>query len=136
MTALLPSRSLNEDMKRLALRIEVSQQDEIAFMRQWLSDRGQTLPDVHAHHAPGAVLMPGMLTSEEMARLEAAGGAEFDRLFLEFMIKHHQGALVMVEQLYSQAGAAQEPEIFAFSADVQTDQQLEIARMATMLSAR
>ena len=79
-------------MKMLGLRIEVSQDDEIKMMQAWLKSRGQALPDPHAHHEHGAVLMPGMLTPEEMAQLAAAKGVEFDRLFLEGMIKHHGGA--------------------------------------------
>jgi uncharacterized protein (DUF305 family) len=81
----------------------------------------------------GAMLMPGMLTAEEMARLTAATGREFDRLFLEGMIKHHQGALVMVNDLFATPGAGQESEIFAFASDVDADQRMEIDRMRVML---
>jgi uncharacterized protein (DUF305 family) len=136
MVALVPSRTAGEDMKRLALRIDLSQADEIAMMKRWLVDRGQALPDPHAHHHPGG-LMPGMLTSDEMARLAAAKGAEFDRLFLTGMIKHHEGALTMVEELYGAGGGAgQESEIYAFAADVDADQRMEIDRMRGMLAAR
>jgi uncharacterized protein (DUF305 family) len=133
MTALLPSRTAREDMRLLARRIELSQADEMAMMRRWLTVRGQTVPDPHAHHAPGAALMPGMLTSDEMRRLEEATGGEFDRLFLQFMIRHHDGALTMVNDLFSATGAGQEPEIFAFASDVDTDQRIEIDRMSAML---
>jgi uncharacterized protein (DUF305 family) len=136
MTALLKSRSRSEDMRKLALRIEVSQADEIKMMQDWLKRRGQPLPDPHAHHASGATLMPGMLTAEEMARLAAATGPEFDRLFLEFMIKHHDGALIMVTDLFATAGAGQEAEIFAFASDVDADQRMEIDRMRAMYGAR
>jgi uncharacterized protein (DUF305 family) len=136
MTALLQSRSRSEDMRKLALRIEVSQADEIKMMQDWLTRRGQPLPDPHAHHAPGAPLMPGMLTAEEMTRLAGATGAEFDRLFLEFMIRHHDGALVMLTELFSTAGAGQEAEIFAFASDVDADQRMEIDRMRGMLGVR
>jgi uncharacterized protein (DUF305 family) len=136
MTALLPSRSGSEDMRKLALRIEVSQADEIKMMQDWLKRRSQLLPDPHAHHASGAPLMPGMLTGEEMTRLAGATGAGFDRLFLEFMIKHHDGALIMVTELFSTAGAGQEAEIFAFASDVDADQRMEIDRMRGMLSVR
>jgi uncharacterized protein (DUF305 family) len=136
MTALLKSRSRSEDMRKLALRIEVSQADEIKMMQDWLKRRGQPLPDPHAHHASGATLMPGMLTAEEMARLAAATGPEFDRLFLEFMIKHHDGALIMVTDLFATAGAGQEAEIFAFASDVDADQRMEIDRMRGMLGGR
>jgi uncharacterized protein (DUF305 family) len=77
--------------------------------------------------------MPGMLTAEQMARLAAAEGPAFDRLFLEGMIQHHQGALTMVKDLFKTAGAAQEPEMFDFASDVEADQAMEIARMGAML---
>jgi uncharacterized protein (DUF305 family) len=134
MTALLKTRTASEDMRKLALRIDVSQQDEINMMNEWLTLRGEPIPDPHAHHAPGAKLMPGMLTADEMARLGAATGLAFDRLFLEYMIKHHDGALVMVKELFSTPGAGQEPEIFAFASDVEADQRMEIGRMAAMLA--
>jgi uncharacterized protein (DUF305 family) len=133
MTALLRSRTARDDMKLLARRIDDSQADEIKLMRRWLEVRGQQVPGEHAHHAPAAHLMPGMLTAEEMAQLAAARGPAFDRLFLEFMIKHHEGALVMVKELFAAPGAGQEPEIFAFASDVDGDQRMEIARMGVML---
>ena len=133
MTELLKSRSRSDDMRKLALRIEVSQADEIKMMQDWLQQRGVARPDPHAHHKPGAHLMPGMLTAEEMTRLAAASGAEFDRLFLEFMIKHHDGALVMVTELFATPGAGQEAEIFAFASDVDADQRMEIDRMRAAL---
>jgi uncharacterized protein (DUF305 family) len=120
-------------MKKLGLRIELSQDDEIKMMQGWLRARGQEVTEVHAHHAHGATLMPGMLTTEEMDRLEAAAGVEFDRLFLELMIKHHQGALIMVEDLLAQPGAAQDSDIFAFTSDIVADQSMEIRRMGAML---
>jgi uncharacterized protein (DUF305 family) len=135
MTALLPERSRREDMRLLAKRIEVSQEDEIQMMRQWLEARGQEIPGAHAHHAPGAPLMPGMLTPDELRRLATSAGDEFDRLFLEMMIKHHEGALVMVRDLIASPGAAQEPEISAFASDVDSDQRMEVERMRRMLAA-
>ena len=75
MTALVPSRTASEDMRKLALRIEVSQADEIKMMKHWLAARGQDVPGPHAHHMDGATLMPGMLTAEEMAALAAREGA-------------------------------------------------------------
>lgn len=131
MVDLLKTRTTSEDMKKLALRIQVSQEDEIKMMREWLERRGQEVPGEHAHHT--GTLMPGMLTPEEMARLAAAKGPAFDRLFLEFMIKHHGGALIMVEELFKSAGAGQESDIFAFASDVEADQRMEIERMAGML---
>jgi len=133
MVALLPERTRRDDMRLLAKRIEVSQADEIQMMQRWLEGRGQQVPGPHAHHAPGVPLMPGMLTAEEMSRLAGASGAAFDRLFLELMIKHHEGALTMVEELYSVPAAGQESEIHAFASDVVADQKMEIDRMRGML---
>jgi uncharacterized protein (DUF305 family) len=134
MTDLLRTRSDREDMRLLARRIELSQADELTLMRRWLQLRGEQVPAEHAHHAPGATLMPGMLSPEEMTRLAAATGAAFDRLFLEMMIKHHDGALTMVSDLFANPGAGQEPEIFAFASDIDADQRIEIDRMSVMLS--
>jgi uncharacterized protein (DUF305 family) len=133
MCALLQSRTSREGMRLLARRIEISQADEISMMQEWLKERGADVPSEHAHHAHGAALMPGMLTPDEMQRLADAAGAQFDRLFLEFMIKHHAGALTMVNDLFSQPGAGQESEIFAFASDVDADQRMEIDRMGAML---
>jgi uncharacterized protein (DUF305 family) len=133
MAALVPSRSSREEFQLLAKRIDVSQQDEIKMMQEWLQARGQANPGEHAHHMEGAALMPGMLTPEEMTRLAAAKGTEFERLFLQGMIKHHAGALFMVKELFAQPGAGQESEIFAFASDVDADQRMEIRRMEIML---
>jgi uncharacterized protein (DUF305 family) len=133
MTGLLDTRTESADLRKLAKRIEVSQADEIKMMEEWLTARGQPLPDPHAHHAPGATLMPGMLSAGEMARLAGAKGTAFDRLFLEFMIKHHDGALTMVRELFASPGAGQESEIYAFASDVDADQRMEIDRMGAML---
>jgi uncharacterized protein (DUF305 family) len=133
MTNLLAENTSSEDMRKLGLRMSLSQSDEIKMMRHWLELRGQEAPGDHAHHMPGAPMMPGMLSPEEMNRLAAAKGAEFDKLFLEGMIKHHNGALVMVDQLFNTPGAAQQSEIFSFATDVEADQRAEIDRMTAML---
>jgi len=133
MTALVAPRSSSEAIRKLAQRIELSQADEIKMMQEWLTGRGQKVPDQHAHHAPGATLMPGMLTAAELARLAQATGPQFDRLFLEFMIKHHEGALTMVQDLFAQPGAGQESDVFAFASDVDADQRMEIDRMRAAL---
>jgi uncharacterized protein (DUF305 family) len=132
MVALINDRSTNPDMKMLGLRIQVSQDDEMNMMRRWLADRGAAIPGPHSHHEPGG-FMPGMLTAEEMAQLAAAKGVEFDRLFLRGMIKHHAGAITMVEELFKSPGAGQEGGIFAFASDVDADQRMEIDRMGQML---
>jgi uncharacterized protein (DUF305 family) len=134
MVALVPSRTQSEDLKKLALRIDLSQQDEIKMMESWLRARGQQVPGPGVHRMNGAPMMPGMLTPEEMERLAAATGAEFDRLFLQGMIKHHGGALTMVSDLLGAPGAAQESEVFAFVSDVEADQRMEIDRMGAMLA--
>jgi len=135
MVALIPTHTSREDMKLLGKRIDLSQQDEIKMMKRWLEVRGQALPDEHAMHMHGATLMPGMLTQEEMDRLAAAKGEEFDRLFLQGMMKHHGGAITMVNELFATPGAGQEVEIFSFASDVDADQRMEIDRMGAMLTA-
>lgn len=130
MTALVASRAGSEGVRQMALRMEISQRDEIAWIERWLRARGEPLPE--AHHA-GMMLMPGMLTPEEMDLLRAARGEEFDRLFLESMIRHHLGAVSMVEQLFATSGAGQDSDVFQFANDVQTDQTIEIERMGALL---
>ena len=134
MTVLVAERTANEAMGRLAERIDLSQEDEIEMMREWLGSRGQEVPAVDAHHAPGWEPMPGMLTPDEMAELTAAEGGAFDRLFLELMIKHHRGAVTMVDNLLDQRGAAQDSQLFAFASDVTSDQTAEIDRMDALLA--
>ena len=102
------------------------------MMRDWLTRRGEPLPDPHAHHMAHGQ-MPGMLTAEQMSRLAAAKGAAFDRLFLTGMIQHHEGALTMVKELFATPGGGQEPDLFDFASDVEADQAMEIARMGAML---
>lgn len=132
MVALIPSRTQNQYMKMLGQRIDISQADEMNMMRKWLEARGQAIPGPHAHHEPGG-MMPGMLTPEEMTQLGNAKGVEFDRLFLMGMIKHHMGAITMVDELFKTPGAGQDGEIFAFASDVDSDQRMEIDRMGAML---
>ena len=133
MTALIPSNTTSDDMKKLGSRIQISQDDEIHMMQTWLSVRRQQVPDRNAMHMHGATLMPGMLTPDEMKQLADARGAAFDKLFLEGMIKHHGGALTMVQELFATPGAGQDAEIFAFASDVDADQRMEIERMSALL---
>jgi uncharacterized protein (DUF305 family) len=135
MVQLLKTHSRSDDMKKLALRIELSQDDEIRMMQGWLSARRQRVPERTEMHQHGATLMPGMLTADEMKQLEQAQGQQFDRLFLEGMIKHHGGALTMVKELLDTPGAAQESDVFAFVSDVEADQRMEIDRMGAMLAS-
>lgn len=135
MAALVEERTESQDIRLLAKRIEISQRDEIALMERWLEERGEDVPGEHAHHMMNGHLMPGMLTAADMAELAGARNAEFDRLFLEHMIRHHEGAIVMVEALFASPGAGQETDMFAFASHVDADQQIEIRRMQEMLDA-
>jgi len=135
-----PTRGARQDVAILCERIVVGQRDEIGMMQQWLRDRGRPVPDAtstkHKMKMNGMeheMLMPGMMTDEEMAALDKARGAEFDRLFLEGMIRHHQGAIDMVDVLFKSYGAAQDEVIYKFASDVYADQSTEIARMEKML---
>jgi uncharacterized protein (DUF305 family) len=136
------SHGANPSVGVLAERIVVAQRDEIALMQIWLKDRKLPAPEAdpsgwrmtmngQAH----TMRMPGMLTPEQMKELEAARGANYDRLFLRFMIQHHEGAITMVEALFGSNGAAQDETVFKFASDVQVDQATEIARMKLMLGA-
>jgi len=136
------SHRARPDVKILAQRIDVAQRDEMAFMQRWLRERHQEVPDPLEHYAMGhdmagmqMVMMPGMLTPQQMAQLDSARGPDFDRLFLTFMIQHHQGALTMVDQLFATPGAGQELYVFRFASDVNADQNTEIERMRLMLGA-
>ena len=148
MTALIPARSSRQDIRLLGQRITVSQKDEIAMMQQWLRDRHQQVPARGAQpggqtmagnsmNMPGMAmsdtLMPGMLTSEQLAELAKTTGDEFDKLFLADMIRHHEGALVMVKSLLGTTGSGQEAEVFRFASEVDSDQRAEIARMNALL---
>jgi uncharacterized protein (DUF305 family) len=138
-----PSHGARQDVAVLCERIVVAQRDEIAMMRGWLADRGQEVPDAtstrHKMKMNGEtheMLMPGMLSDEEMAALDRARGPEFDRLFLLGMIKHHQGAIDMVDVLFKAYGAAQDETVYKFASDVYADQSIEIDRMHQMLGSR
>jgi uncharacterized protein (DUF305 family) len=138
-----PSHGARQDVAVLCERIVVAQRDEIAMMQTWLADRGQEVPDAtstrHKMKMDGMtheMLMPGMLTDEEMAELDRARGPEFDRLFLVGMIKHHQGAIDMVDKLFKSYGAAQDEMVYKFASDVYADQSIEIDKMHEMLGSR
>lgn len=142
MVDLLNRNTTSAEMQQLGKRIALSQTDEIKMMRTWLEARGKAAPDPRAHDMaamPGmpahSVMMPGMLTPDEMAHLGALKGPAFDKTFLEGMIKHHRGALTMVKDLLATAGAAQDADIFNFAANIEADQSAEIERMTDMLNA-
>ena len=158
MAALVPARSGRDDIRILAERIDASQQTEIEAMRHWLAERHELAPgpampravhdsimgashDMSAmHHMPvdsgdmSSVLMPGMLTPAEMQALAGGSGTAFARLFLEGMIRHHEGALAMVATLLATPGAGQEPQLFGFASDVDSGQRAEIRRMQAILA--
>jgi uncharacterized protein (DUF305 family) len=138
MTALMPSHSDNKELQALGARISRSQTDEIQFMKRWLVERGQSIEmpmaDMPGMDMSHQMLMPGMLTPEQMEALRKAKGAEFDRLFLVGMIQHHGGALIMVKDLFKKPGAGQDAEIFDFATDVDTGQRAEIRIMQGMLT--
>ncbi len=138
MSALVAERAQRDTVTTIAQRISLSQEDEIAMMEEWLESRNQplTLPagghgmhdDMHSE------MMPGMISEADMTRLASLSGAEFDSLFLELMIRHHEGALTMVEDLLDQPGSAQDSVLFEFTSEVTADQTSEIERMTGMLA--
>jgi uncharacterized protein (DUF305 family) len=137
-----PTHDASPALRALAARIAVAQQDEIAFMQRWLRARGKPVPsaepDPHAHHGAdhGAhASMPGMLSAAQLDSLNAARGPAFDRLFLTYMIRHHEGAITMVEALLAAEGAARDEDVYKFAAEVNVDQTTEIDRMLSMLAA-
>jgi uncharacterized protein (DUF305 family) len=139
MTALIASHTENKDLRMLGAKISSSQSDEIRFMQRWLAARGEPnsmtmagMSDMDASGKPMA-LMPGMLTPAQMEALRSAKGAEFDHLFLTGMIQHHNGALIMVKDLFNTAGAGQEADIFNFATDADNTQRAEIKIMQSML---
>jgi uncharacterized protein (DUF305 family) len=142
MTALIESHTENKDLRLLGARISRSQSDEIKFMKRWLVSRGQPISEAMAdmHHMNmshgSKMLMPGMLTAEQMEALRKARGQEFDRLFLAGMIQHHGGALTMVKDLFDTAGAGQDAELFNFATDVDSGQRAEIRVMERMLEKK
>lgn len=145
MSRMAPTHGENPQVQILASRIINAQNDEIKMMQEWLRRRNQPVPEVHidgltlmVHGAgdhSGHVDMPGMLTAEQMEELNAARGAEFDRLFLTYMIQHHSGAVSMVDELFNTPGAGQDEDSFRLASDINVDQITEIARMKRMLES-
>lgn len=166
MVALMKDRTTNEELLLLGARISQTQAEEIEFMKRWLVTRGQKttmemdkmkMPKTgsvkmdkmsdHKDHKKNMkkmdkmshqdhMMMPGMLTPKQMKELAGAKGAEFDRLFLTGMIQHHEGALVMVDELFKTPGAGQDAEMFAFANDVDGTQRAEIRIMQSMLGEK
>ena len=143
MARMAPTHAAGPELLTLAGRIINAQNDEIALMQRWLDDRGQVVPEVEisgidmmVHGAQHAMSMPGMLTRAQLAELDAADGAEFERLFLTYMIQHHEGAVTMVLDLFATDGAGQDEAVFKLASDIQVDQITEVARMKQMLQQR
>lgn len=150
MSALIEARTENKEVRLLGARISHSQSDEMNFMRKWLENRGESvsmpMPNHSGHKMPGhkmsnhksddQMMMPGMLSSEQMEALKNAKGADFDKLFLKGMIQHHKGALTMVDELFKTSGAGQDAELFNFATDVDSGQRSEIRIMETMLGIK
>ena len=135
MSALAQDRTNNTIVLAVAARITLSQDDEISMMQGWLVDQGLDAPSEDVHHQPGFERMKGMLSDEQMEELAASSGPEFDRLYLEYMIDHHQGALDMVEMLLDQRGSVQDPLLYEFTSDLTSDQTSEIERMDLLLAS-
>lgn len=133
-----PSHGASRSLQALCERIVVGQEDEIALAARWLRSRREPVPNpepAHAMHGMDhGMMMPGMLTPDQLSRLDLARGPDFDRLFLEYMIIHHQGAITMVDQLFGTPGAGQDETVFRFASDVYADQTTEIRRMQGMLA--
>lgn len=141
MVALIPTHTTRQDIQLIGERIKISQQDEIALMQHWLQRHQQPVTVVdsnHVAHMPGmegmTMMMPGMLTPEQFTQLAQAKGPAFDRLFLEDMIRHHEGAIKMVKDLFA-TGAGQAPDVFTFASGADADQRAEILRMRSVLNA-
>lgn len=138
-----PTHGASAELQRLAERIVVGQNDEIELMQTWLRDKNERVPEATAgpmrmtmDGMDHEMMMPGMLTDAQLQQLDGARGVEFDKLFLAFMIQHHEGAITMVNTLFASPGAAQDETVFRFASDVYADQSTEIARMQQMLDAR
>lgn len=146
MSRMAPTHGAGETMLTLTARIMNGQRSEIALMQQWLRDRGEPVPQpdtvgadlssgMAGHDGHGDMNMAGMLSPEQLAELDAARGEEWERLFLTYMIQHHQGAITMVDELFASYGGGQGDAIFKIASDISADQASEIDRMQRMLHA-
>jgi uncharacterized protein (DUF305 family) len=138
MAEMAPSHDAGPALRIMADRIHLGQTDEITLMERWLRDNDQPIPDslsiaMHVRGGGHEMHMPGMLSAEQLAELDAARGTDFDRLFLTYMIGHHQGAITMVDELFASHGGAQGDAVFKLASDIAADQNSEITRMKSML---
>jgi uncharacterized protein (DUF305 family) len=142
MTAMIPSHTENKDVGSLGAKISSSQSDEISFMKRWLAAHDEPVSMAMSSmsgmnmSSQAMAPMPGMLTAEQMEALRNAQGAKFDRLFLTGMIQHHNGALVMVKDLFDTPGAGQDADLFNFATDADNTQRAEIRIMQGMLKKK
>lgn len=134
MTGYVDERTTNEKIRLLAQRMDLSQTAEMELMESWLQQRSEPVRDPDSQHGEHNATMPGLLSDDELAALQAASGAAFDKLFLESMIKHHQGAITMVNELYA-SGGGQETDLDVMAGHIHADQNIEISRMQEMLAA-
>lgn len=132
MAAMAPTHGASAQVALLCKKITISQTDEIRMMQSWLKDRNQMVTDANDSHP---MMMPGMLSADQLARLDKARGTEFDKLFLTFMIQHHQGAIKMVSDLFASPGGGQATEMFEYATGVNNDQSGEIGKMQDMLTS-
>jgi uncharacterized protein (DUF305 family) len=142
MAKMAPTHGASESVQTLCGRIINAQHDEIVLMQNWLRDRNQPVPEAKPmpmkmvmNGQEMVMLMPGMLSDDQLKKLDAARGTDFDKLFLRGMIQHHQGAITMVQELLATPGAAQDEAVFKFANNVNVDQNTEIHRMQQMLLA-
>jgi uncharacterized protein (DUF305 family) len=137
MTAMVEQRTESRDIRAVSKRMDVGQTDEIAQLEKWLTERGEDVPGAHTQHGAGHTeLMPGMLTPEELAQLRSARGKRFETLFLQYMIRHHEGAVIMVDQLLGGGQGGQESQVFQLAQHMDSDQRVEISRMKLLLAER
>ena len=143
MSAFAKTNGASPVIQTLAARIINAQNDEIQIMQEWLDKRDQPVPHVmfednqlmiHGVDDHHDMHMPGMLTSEQLKELEEAKESDFDRLFLEYMIIHHEGAIHMVHELFNTDGAITGESTYRLASDIQVDQITEIDRMKLMLN--
>ena len=148
MCGMAPTHGASPQVRLFCDKIVRSQRDEIELMQNWLRSRGERVPAADDPHAAmdmamdpnmdmggHEMLMPGMLSAAQLAQLDSARGRDWDRLLLGFMIRHHEGALTMVQKLFDTPGSGQGPEIFGYATGVDADQRAEIGRMRQMLTA-
>jgi uncharacterized protein (DUF305 family) len=135
------SHGARPDIRLMCERMVVGQRDEIEWMRNWLRDRSEVVPPANATHhrmtmngVEHDMLMPGMLSDQDLMRLDTARGAQWDTLFLTFMIRHHEGAIKMIDDLFASHGALQDEDVYTLASDMYADQTTEIERMQKLLA--